>query len=137
MDLKTALKDILPKLKLKPKRFTTDEWVVDRPVEFIECHTCGDMIDDRIVSVCCITASNDYTEALYKRYYTWCEIHSAREVIDYCAKATPCRLCFRWAVMSRKSGICHMCASHMCEFIIVPPSIQLKSWYKEHMAGSK
>lgn len=132
MDLKTALKDILPKLRLKSKR-SSDKWIIDRPIEFHEC-PCGEMVDQRIIEVIIITCPNEYNVGLRKRLSSFHEIHNDHSVIEHCMKASPCPRCYRWAVIHKKSGRCHMCNSN--PWTVMPvPAIAKRSWYVE--SGTK
>lgn len=125
MDLKTALKDILPTLKLKAKPRAGDKWAIDRPIEFRECYTCGEMVDERIVDIACITAHDSFCLQLYKEHETWCQIHNSLSVKALLPKVQPCPRCFRWTVGHR---MCSMCG-HNLHTTMPPPMIAKRSWY--------
>ena len=96
MDLKTALKDILPRLRLKAKHKPSDRWAIDRPIEFHVCNTCEQTVDQRIVDISIFTSSDEFVRELVKKYGEWCMIHNAPDVIDLTSKAKPCSKCYRW-----------------------------------------
>lgn len=129
MDLKTALKDILPKLVLKPKHSTSEPWAIDRPVEFHECYTCDEMVDQRIVDVVCITCTDDFALSLCKKYNKWCAMHNDPSLKEECSKAKPCKRCYRWTLTHTKGGVCSMCR-HNPWTTTPPPMIARRPWYK-------
>ena len=126
MDLKTALRDILPTLKLKTKRRPGYEWAIDRPIEFHECWTCGEMVDERIMDLVCITQPDDFVTKLYSTYGSFCKIHESLHIRALLPRVQPCFRCYRWAV---GHGMCSMCG-HNLHAQMPPPMIAKRPWYK-------
>jgi hypothetical protein len=126
MDLKEALKSILPKLSLKTRKRGDEKWTIDRPVEFQEC-LCGQMVDQRIICVG-ISSEDDYLIRLFKTHATWCDVHNDPLVIEYCRKSRPCRTCYRWYV-DPKQPRCYVCRSQ--PGLGIPPVYKEKDWFKE------
>lgn len=125
MDLKTALKDILPRLKLKIKKRPGFKWAIDRPAEFHECYTCGGMVDQRIVDLVCITQPDDFVFKLYTKHGSWCEIHNSLHFKSLLPRVQPCVRCYRWTV---GHGMCSMCG-HNLNTDMPPPAIAKRPWY--------
>jgi hypothetical protein len=126
MDLKTALKDILPKVRLKVRH--KDKWSIERPIEFHVCE-CGQTIDQRILDICIYTASDEYASNITKQFGHWCNIHSAPSIIASVERAKPCNRCYRWTITHAKGGVCWTCRHNpWCEMPV--PGIARRVWYK-------
>ena len=126
MDLKTALKDILPKLRLKAKH--SGKWAIDRPIEFHVCNTCEQTVDQRILDICIFTASDEFARELVKKYGEWCAIHNAPDVMALTGNAKPCARCYRWFITRAKGNVCWTCRHNpWCEMPV--PMIAERSWY--------
>lgn len=134
MDLKTALKDILPHITLRAPRRSGEKWPIDRPIEFHIC-ACGQTIDQRILDICIYTPSDDQVIDNHRQFGNWCKLHDAPEIIALCSSAKPCKRCYRWTITKAKGGICWTCRHNpWCTMPI--PMIAKRKWFrapKEHV----